>query len=132
VIVWINGASGSGKTQVAYELRRRLVDAWVADPEYIGFALRGMNPRTRRDEFQRHGAWRRAVLDQLCEIDTEADRVILVPQALLEPEHVAEIVGGLRDDGHRVHHVSLIASPQTLARRLRTRGQGAAAGRIDK
>lgn len=42
MIVWINGAFGSGKTTLVAEPHRRLPDALVYDPEQIGFVLRGI------------------------------------------------------------------------------------------
>ena len=36
MIIWINGAFGSGKTQAAYELCRRMRGAYVYDPENAG------------------------------------------------------------------------------------------------
>lgn len=50
--IWINGAFGAGKTQTAFELRRRLVDAHVADPELLGFALQRTLPPAARTDFQ--------------------------------------------------------------------------------
>ncbi len=40
MIIWINGAFGSGKTQTAFELKRHLQDAFVYDPENIGYFIR--------------------------------------------------------------------------------------------
>jgi hypothetical protein len=50
--------------------------------------------------------------------------VVLIPGTILEKAHHAEIVGGLRERGHEVHHFSLLATPETLLRRLRSRGEG--------
>ncbi|AOO60311.1 hypothetical protein [Bacillus velezensis] len=44
MIIWINGAFGSGKTQTAFELHRRLKPSYVYDPEKMGFAMRSMIP----------------------------------------------------------------------------------------
>lgn len=40
MIIWINGAFGSGKTQTAYELHRRLDGSYVYDPENAGYFIR--------------------------------------------------------------------------------------------
>lgn len=126
MILWINGAFGVGKTHVAYELSRRMGgSAWVADPEHLGYAMRRMTPPRRRDEFQRHPAWRHAVVGVLSEVDAAGEGTIIAPQALVEPGDHAEIVGGLRERGHRVEHVTLVADAHTLARRLRSRGEPA-------
>ena len=39
MIIWINGAFGAGKTQAAYELRRRAENAYVYDPENAGYFI---------------------------------------------------------------------------------------------
>ncbi|MEK4047271.1 hypothetical protein NSU18_27040 [Paenibacillus sp. FSL H8-0048] len=36
VIIWLNGTFGSGKTQTAAELHRRIPDSYVFDPENAG------------------------------------------------------------------------------------------------
>ena len=40
MIIWLNGAFGSGKTQTAFELQRRLPNAYVFDPENAGYFIR--------------------------------------------------------------------------------------------
>ena len=45
MILWINGAFGSGKTTTAYELHRRLKPlSYVYDPENVGYFLRKNEP----------------------------------------------------------------------------------------
>ena len=39
MIIWLNGAFGSGKTTLTEELHRRLPDAVIFDPEYVGYVL---------------------------------------------------------------------------------------------
>jgi hypothetical protein len=39
MLLWINGPFGGGKTQTAYELRRRVPGSVVRDPEHVGFGL---------------------------------------------------------------------------------------------
>lgn len=59
MIIWINGAFGSGKTQTAFELSRRLKPSYVYDPEKMGFALRSMiPPEIAEDDFQSYPLWR--------------------------------------------------------------------------
>ena len=43
---------------------------------------------------------------------------------LIEPRYFAEIIGGLRGDGHDVRHFALLADRATVLRRLNRRGFG--------
>ena len=53
MIIWLNGAFGAGKTQTAYELRRRLPGSYVYDPENAGFFIRdNLPPGLGLDDFQ--------------------------------------------------------------------------------
>lgn len=115
MIVWVNGAFGAGKTQAAYELRRRCPGLLLADPELPGFGMHRMLPPDLRGDFQGFPAWRDAVRQVLGRID-EAGRDVVAPMTLIE--HHDEVIGGLRADGHDVRHVILVASPDVLRRRL--------------
>ena len=123
VIVWINGAFGAGKTQVAHELRRRLGRGWVADPELVGFGLHRMLPPRLRADFQDEPAWRLGVRDALHRIDGAGVDPVLVPMTLVVDAYADEVLEGLRGAGHDVRHVTLVASPASLRRRLRSRGR---------
>lgn len=58
MIIWINGAFGSGKTTCAYELNRRLPDSFVYDPENIGYFIRENIPKKLHElDFQNHEQW---------------------------------------------------------------------------
>ena len=121
MLVWINGAFGSGKTQTTFELLRRVPSAHVADPEEIGFAIHRMLPRAARNDFQNRPQWRSAVVATLADAVRAHDGPVLVPMTLVERAYFDEIMSGLRATGVDVRHFALIASPETLLRRLRTR-----------
>jgi len=121
VLIWINGAFGAGKTQTAFELRRRLVGAHVADPELLGFAMHRTLPPAARDDFQDLAAWRSAVVDVLQQAEAAHAGPVLVPMTIVRDDYFDEIVGGLRSRGVDVRHYALIASPETLRKRLSTR-----------
>ena len=120
MLLWINGAFGAGKTQTAFELRRRLVDAHVADPELLGFALQRTLPPAARTDLQDLAPWRSAV-DILEQAEASHTGPVLVPMTIVRDDYFDEIVGGLRSRGVDVRHYALIASPETLRKRLSTR-----------
>jgi hypothetical protein len=121
VLVWINGAFGSGKTQTTFELLRRIPAAHVADPELVGFGIHRMLPPDARNDFQDRPQWRSAVVATLADAAQAHDGPILVPMTLVDLDYFDEIITGLGAAGVDVRHFSLIASPETLRRRLRTR-----------
>lgn len=118
MIVWINGAFGSGKTQAAFELVRRNPTLVLSDPEEAGFGLNRMMPSELRCDFQDFPAWRDGVRQALRRI-AETGRDVVAPMTLIE--YHDEVIGGLRLDGHDVRHVILDASPEVLRRRLQGR-----------
>ena len=119
-LIWLNGAFGSGKTTVARRLVRACPGAWLLDPERIGFRLRRTEPTG--DDFRALPQWRAQTLEAVLAAAREwPERLAIVPMALADPVWFEEIVGGLRRQGVAVHHFSLLASLETLRRRLRWR-----------
>ena len=125
MIIWINGAFGSGKTQTSYELNRRILNSFVYDPENMGFFINKNIPKDMsKGDFQDYSIWRELNYTILKSIDSEHDGVIIVPMTIVNPHYFEEIVGKLRDDGVIVNHFVLWASKETLQKRLRSRGEG--------
>jgi gluconate kinase len=121
MLVWINGAFGAGKTQTAFELHRRLPDSHVADPELIGFAIHRMLPAQARTDFQDRPQWRTAVIATLTDAVNAHGGPTIVPMTLVRDDYFDEIMTGLRANNVAVKHFSLIASPETLRKRLNLR-----------
>ncbi len=121
VLIWINGAFGSGKTQTAHELRRRLEAAHVADPELLGYALHKMLPAYERGDFQDIPQWRSGVVETLQQAEHAASGPVIVPMTIVRDDYFDQIVGGLRDRGVDVRHYTLSASARTLKGRLNSR-----------
>ena len=66
--------------------------------------------------------WREMTLALLKSAASEAKgKLLVVPMTLAEPGHFREIFGGLRAAGVPVRHFTLVASAETLRRRLRKR-----------
>ncbi len=122
MLIWINGPFGGGKTQTAFELHRRLPHSVVCDPEEPGFGLHRMTPPHLRGDFQDQPAWRHAVHDVLDHVLAH-EQVVIAPMTIIEPQYFAETVGRLREQ-HDVRHFALMATRDTVLRRLRERGFG--------
>lgn len=126
MIIWINGAFGSGKTTTAYELHRRVPNSFVYDPENIGYFIRKQAPRAMlKPDFQDHPMWREMNYSMLREISNEFDGIMIVPMTIVNPQYFHEIIDRLRMDGVTVHHFALLASRETLLKRLKSRGDHA-------
>ncbi len=130
MLLWINGPFGGGKTHVAAEIRHRLPGTWVADPELVGFGLHRMLPPTLRGDFQDMPSWRVGVVEALDIVLRENAGLVIAPQTLVNADYLHEILGSLRAREHEVRHVTLMARPETVLRRLRDRGFGSLAARL--
>ncbi len=122
MIIWINGAFGSGKTTCAYELHWRLPNSYVYDPENIGFVIRDNIPdEMKQKDFQDYEQWRSFNLEMLHKIYSEYDGTIIVPMTIVNRTYYDEIIGGLRELGLEIRHFILYADEETLVKRLNKR-----------
>lgn len=122
MIIWLNGAYGSGKTTVAFELNKRLNKSFVYDPENLGFFIRHNIPKNlHKDNFQDHDQWRYFNYDLLKYIAESYDGIIIVPMTIINIEYYQEIIERLKKDGFRLDHYILYANKKTLNRRLNKR-----------
>lgn len=135
MIIWINGAFGSGKTQTAYELRRRLKGSYVYDPENAGYFIReNLPPAVCREDFQDYTMWRSFNLEMLGYIAENFDGDVIVPMTVTNRDYYDEIIGKLAEK-YDVRHIILCADRDTILRRLRSRFEGRrswAARQIDR
>jgi AAA domain-containing protein len=123
MLLWINGPFGGGKTHTTYELHHRLPGSVVSDPEHLGTGLHRMLPAQARSDYQDYRAWRRGVFEMLDTLLRQHKRgPVIVPMTLVVPRYFEEIVGRLRAEGHELHHFALLASHDTVRRRLHGRG----------
>lgn len=124
MIIWLNGAFGVGKTQTAFELHSRIPSSFVFDPEQIGFAIRKVVPPSMHGDFQDHPVWREFTFQGLRYVAENFAGAIIVPMTVVNPLYYDQTVGALRKQGFQVHHFTLLASRNTVLRRLRQRGDG--------
>ena len=122
MIIWINGAFGSGKTSVAYELNRRLPNSFVYDPENVDFFIRKNAPAEfSKGDFQDISLWRQMNYELINLIASEYSGTLIVPMTLVNPTYYEETVGRLKADRLNIHHFILYASKKEILRRLRFR-----------
>ncbi|MFH9983336.1 AAA family ATPase [Streptomyces sp. NPDC017179] len=117
MIVWVNGAFGSGKSTLVDELRSRWPAAMVFDPEMVGYVLRE-TVAVPTGDFQDLRLWRRQVAHLAVGLVEEYQRPVLVPMTLVNPEYVEEIFGVLKAAGIVVHHFFLKVSEEVLVKRI--------------
>lgn len=122
MIVWVNGAFGVGKSHTAAELVRRVPGAVLCDPEPVGFSLQRMQPKPLRADFQDIDGWRIAIREVIAGVDADGRwPLVAVPMTVVDEAYFGETVGWLRRHGHDVRHVALVATAETIRRRLRGR-----------
>ncbi|MEV0494381.1 AAA family ATPase [Streptomyces atratus] len=120
MIVWVNGAFGSGKTTLVAELHRRWPEALVYDPEQIGYVLRDI-VEVPKGNFQHLPLWRRQVASMAIGLVEEYGRPVLAPMTVVDPQYADEIFGALETAGVTVHHFFLEVSADVLEQRLDAR-----------
>jgi tRNA uridine 5-carbamoylmethylation protein Kti12 len=122
MIIWLNGAFGSGKTTCAFELNRRLPNSFVYDPENIGYFIRKNIPKEiQKIDFQDYEQWRLFNYEMLRYIYSEYSGIIIVPMTINKQQYYREIIQRLRDDGIILNHYILYADKETILKRLNKR-----------
>jgi predicted ABC-type ATPase len=120
MIVWIDGAFGSGKTTLVAELHRQWPETLVFDAEQIGYVLREI-VEVPTGNFQDLPLWRKQVAAMAIGLVAEYGRPLLVPMTLVEAGYVEEIFTAVRRRGIVLHHVYLDVPGDELARRIDAR-----------
>lgn len=124
MLIWVNGAFGSGKTTLVAELAGHWPDALVLDPEQLGGLLTGIVD-CPTGNFQDIPLWRRQVAALAVGLHEEYGRRILVPMNLTASAYMDEIFGALRDAGVPYRHFCLQAPAEVLLARIDERHRGA-------
>jgi adenylylsulfate kinase-like enzyme len=118
MIVWINGAFGAGKTTLSEELERRVPDAMMFDPEYVGSILRRWVPPAESGDFQDIPAWRTLTAEFALTLRADYRRPLIVPMTVVNPAYREEIFGRIGKAGERIVHVFLEVPAEELRRRI--------------
>ncbi len=120
MIIWINGSFGVGKTTIAENLKHRITNSIIYDPEKVGMFLYKTFPE-KKDDFQDYKLWRMINYELLKNLDTKFE-VIIVPMTITNLQYYDEIIGRLQNDGVKVLHFILTADKDKIIIRLNARG----------
>jgi adenylylsulfate kinase-like enzyme len=120
MIVWINGAYGSGKTTLVAEITRRRSEAVVFDPELIGSVMRESIP-VPTDNVQDLPSWREIVVAAVLSFQRHHANLLLVPMTLINPAYRREVLGALRVADVELLEVFLDVPADELRRRIEHR-----------
>ena len=87
MIIWINGSFGVGKTTIAENLKNRITNAIIYDPEKVGTFLYNTLPE-KKDDFQDYELWRKINCEMLKELDkqNEVNEMFKVKKKFKESE----------------------------------------------
>ena len=125
MVLWINGAFGSGKTSVAEEIEKRVGKSFIYDPEQVGYFLWDNFPTElkQKGNSQHMAIWREFNYKILKHISENYTGIIIVPMAIYKKQYYDEIIGRLEKDNILVKHFILSASKQIILDRLLKRGE---------
>lgn len=120
MILMLNGAFGAGKTTLAQALVDRDPEWLLFDPEEVGAMVWKIVPEGRCD-FQDLPIWSRLVVDTARRLVEVYRRPLVVPMTLVEEGNFRTIRDGFAEIAP-TFHFTLLASRETLERRLAERG----------
>jgi cytidylate kinase len=125
MIIWINGAFGSGKTQTAFEINRRLENSYVYDPENIGYFFRRNMPKEIiQGNFQDQILWRTFNYEIIKNIYAKYTGIIIIPMTIYDKNYFDEIIGKLLRENVKIDHYILGADKEAIIKRLSKRLDG--------
>lgn len=126
MIVWINGAYGSGKSTAAHTLVARIPGAQHFSAEYVGDAIReNIKELCYHVEYPDYPIWRKFVRELLLEMAKLTDKPIFIPMTVLKEEYIRDIFDFLEENGVKCLHVVLDTSAETTMERILARGEDA-------
>lgn len=126
MIVWINGAYGSGKSTAAHLLVSRIPGAQHFSAELVGDAVReNIKELCYHVEYPDYPIWRKFVRELLLEMANRTDKPILIPMTVLKEAYIRDIFDFLEDNGVSCRHVVLDTPAEVTLERILARGEEA-------
>jgi gluconate kinase len=122
MIIWLNGAFGSGKTTIANLLQQKFSSSFIYDPENLGdFLLNNLPKSMQKNDFQEYPEWREWNTQLLKKLEKEYTGVIIVPMTINREDYKKEMIDGLGKETTNFYHFWLDVSEKELLRRLSKR-----------
>jgi hypothetical protein len=119
VIVWLNGAHGSGKTTTSVLVQQLITNSRVFDAEKVGETLMDIKPGLpSTDNFQHWPPWRSLVVETARHVLDYVGGTLVIPMTVLVEQYWREVSSGLINRGIPVRHFVLDADQDTLRRRI--------------
>lgn len=123
MIVFINGAFGSGKSTVAEGLAARIPNSLIYDPEEVGYMLRNiLRPIDWSGDFQDYPMWPTLVPMVGQMLAEQYGRTLIVPMTIWNVERFQRVIDGFSKFDDHVRHFCLCASASVIHQRLLDRG----------
>ena len=119
MIIWINGAFGTGKTTTSELLHQAIPAAHIFDPEDIGYIIQKTFPAARSLDYQDLAIWRKLVTRFIVEAKKEFPAPLIIPMTLVVPAYLEEIFSGIAAQGIPLFHFFLQTEPAELERRIK-------------
>ncbi|WP_037914837.1 NUDIX domain-containing protein [Actinacidiphila yeochonensis] len=132
MIIWVNGAFGAGKADVAHEMLDLVPESTLFDPAALSECLRRLLPEKQLQEvaeYQDLPMWRRLLVESAASLLAEVGGVLVAPVALLRQEHRDEVFGGLAARGVEIRHLLLEPGETILRERALAHAQAGPAAR---
>ena len=126
MILLINGSYGVGKTTVGRILRQRIAGSRLYNPEWSGSVLMRLPVKfngSGTDDFQDIDLWRKSVVGGIKIFRFFASGTVIVPMTFSRQDYFDEITGGIRQLDGEVRIFCLLASFETILKRLKMRGE---------
>lgn len=125
MIIWINGAFGSGKSTTAELLHSKIEKSHIYDPEQVGYFLWDSFPDNmkKKGDFQDIELWRSMNYQIIKHMYDNYDGIIIIPMTITNKDYYDEIIGKLLKDKINVYHFILTAEKTKIKERLIARGE---------
>ncbi|QSX04994.1 AAA family ATPase [Sedimentibacter sp. zth1] len=125
MIIWLNGAFGSGKSTIADLLHQKIEFSHIYDPEQVGYFLWDNFPgkMKRKGDFQNIEIWRNINYQIIKHMNDNYNGVIIIPMTIVNIDCYNQIIGKLINDGVDIHHYILDADKEIIKKRLLNRGE---------